>query len=139
MENTIIYSFLIVIGLIILFILLRRYSISRRFHKIQDYKSFNKFLEPYGFAYDPYKDLFYSNLDAWQRDKGYCRLYDEAAAPLSMIMDCEPIYFEYDNKRWLIQFWKGQYGMTTKVEIGVYNTDKPDLNTEYFNGTFYEA
>lgn len=91
-----------------------------------------------GYLYDPEQDIFYSFLDAWQRDMGYCRLYDEAAAPMGMIIDCEPIYFNYDNKRWLIEFWKGQYDMTTGCEIGVYYTDGPDLNIPgVFNGTFY--
>lgn len=92
-----------------------------------------------GYEYDARKDIFYSQLNAWQRDMGYCRLYDEAAAPMSMIIDCEPIYFQYDNKRWMIEFWKGQYGMTTGCEIGVYYTKEPDINNEFFNGTFYEC
>lgn len=139
MEKAIIISIFVIIGLLALFLLWRKYSTIRKFKNINDYKSFNKLLKPYGFSYDEYKDLFYSNLDAWQRDKGYCRLYDEAAAPMSMIIDSEPIYFEYHGRRWLIQFWKGQYGMTTGVEIGVYNTSRPDINSEYFKGTFYEA
>ena len=73
-----------------------------------------------GYGYDKWQDIFYSKLNGWQRDMGYCRLYDEVAAPMSMIIDCEPIYFEYDNKKWLIEFWKGQYGMTTGCEVGVY-------------------
>jgi hypothetical protein len=79
-------------------------------------------------------------MDAWQRKYGYCRLYDEAAAPLSMIIDCEPIHFTYGNKKWLIELWKGQYGMTTGCEIGVYIADGPDLNIpNVFDGTFYRS
>jgi hypothetical protein len=93
-----------------------------------------------GYNYDPYQDIFYTKIDAWQREMGYSRLYDEAAAPLSMIIDCEPIYFEYDGKRWMIEFWKGQYGMNTGCEVGVYTTDGPDLNIPgVFNGTFYNC
>ncbi|HZJ78722.1 MAG TPA: DUF4474 domain-containing protein [Clostridia bacterium] len=84
----------------------------------------NKRLEPTGFAYIEEQDIFCSVKNPWQRKYGYCRLYDEAAAPLSMIIDSEPIYFEYDNKYWLIEFWKGQYGITTGAEIGVYNIEK---------------
>ena len=73
-----------------------------------------------GYAYDSNQDIFYSTLDPWQRNLGYCRLYDEAGLPLSMVMDCEPIYFEYQGEKWLIEFWKGQYGMVTGGEIGVY-------------------
>lgn len=92
-----------------------------------------------GYSYDYMQDIFYSDINAWQREMGYTRLYDEAAAPMSMIIDCEPIYFEYDNRSWLIEFWKGQYGMTTGCEIGVYETSGPNINTEYFKGTFYNC
>jgi hypothetical protein len=78
-------------------------------------------------------------MDAWQKPFGYCWLYDEAAAPLSMIIDCEPIRFEFEKKHWLIEFWKGQYGMTTGCEVGIYYTDGPDLNIPgIFSGTFYQ-
>ncbi len=67
-------------------------------------------------------------------------MYDEAAAPLGMIVDCEPIHFEYKGKRWLIQFWKGQYDLPTGAEVGVYATDKPDINIPgLFKGTFYNS
>lgn len=100
----------------------------------------NKDLEPFGFKYEPYQDIFYSLMYSWQRDLGYCRLYDEATAPLSMIIDCEPIRFEYADKKWMIEFWKGQYGMTTGGEVGIYFTTGPDLNIPgVFNGTFYNC
>lgn len=93
-----------------------------------------------GYLYDEKQDIFYTKLDAWQRDMGYCRLYDEACAPLNLIIDSEPIYFEYNNKRWLIQFWKGQYGMALGCEIGIYNTEGPDIDIPgLFNGTFFHA
>ncbi len=84
----------------------------------------NELLMPAGFAYDSRLDIFYSRMDSWQRKFGYGRIYDEAAAPLNMIIDCEPIYFEYENKKWLIEFWKGQYGITTGGEVGVYYLPK---------------
>ena len=97
----------------------------------------NRDLEPFGFAYDLYQDSFYSLMNPWQRKFGYCRLYDEACAPLSMIIDCEPIRFKYKGRKFLIEFWKGQYGMTTGGEVGIYYTDGPDLNIPgVFNGTF---
>lgn len=97
-------------------------------------------IEAAGYSYDPKHDIFYSTMDAWQRDMGYCSLYDESAAPLGMIIDCEPIYFYYDNRRWLIEFWKGQYDLTTGCEIGVYSTDKPNLNIPgVFEGPFYQC
>ena len=73
-----------------------------------------------GFAYDREQGIFYSELYAWQRAFGYCEAYDEAAPFINCIVDCEPIRFQYKGKSWLIEFWKGQYGITTGAEIGVY-------------------
>lgn len=103
-------------------------------------QQFNNMLKNVGYAYDAKQDIFYSNMDAWQRQVGYCRLYDEAAAPMGMIIDCEPIYFEYGGKRWMIEFWKGQYDMAAGCEVGVYNTDRPDITLPgYFSFTFYDC
>ncbi len=108
--------------------------------KKKDDTPLNESLEVLGYAYDPSQDIFYSILYPWQRKFGYCRLYDEAAAPMGIIMDCEPIYFEYGGREWMIEFWKGQYGLTTGCEIGVYTANGPDLNIPgVFNGTFYDC
>lgn len=99
-----------------------------------------KTIETAGYSYDSNQDIFYSSMDAWQRTMGYCRLYDEACAPLGMIIDCEPVYFEYDQKKWLIEFWKGQYALTTGCEIGVYTATGPSIYINgVFNGTFYNC
>ena len=103
-------------------------------------QTFEELLDITGYSYDEKQDIFYSNMNAWQRKFGYCRLYDEAAAPWGMIIDCEPIYFEYENKNWLIEFWKGQYDMTTGCEIGVYTSKEKSLVVpSVFDGTFYEC
>lgn len=102
--------------------------------------SFNKTIKAAGYAYDEKQDIFYSILDPWQRKVGYCRLYDEACAPLAMIVDCEPIYFKYDNRRWMIELWKGQYGMTCGCEVGVYVTDDIDIEIPgIYKGAFYNC
>ena len=75
-----------------------------------------------GFTYEQQQDIFVSKQDTWQRQFGYCELYDELAVDLSMVIQCEPVRFEYDGKEWLIEFWKGQYGITAGAEIGVYVT-----------------
>jgi hypothetical protein len=76
-----------------------------------------------GFRYDPGQDIIYSKIDAWQRQAGFCWGYDMASAPLHMIIDCETFYFWYDSKPWLIELWKGQYGLETGAEIGVYRDE----------------
>ena len=98
----------------------------------------NEMLKPAGFAYDPKSDIFYSTMDCWQREMGYCKLFDEGSPFFNMVMDCEPVTFSYGGKRWLIELWKGQYGITTGAEIGIYNTSRDDIHTDKFTGTYYE-
>ncbi len=83
-------------------------------------ENFEDIYNELGFAYDNSQDIFYSEIDAWQREFGYSRLYDEAAITMGMVIDCEPIKFEYNSKQWLAELWKGQYGMTTGAEVGIY-------------------
>ncbi|EHI96882.1 hypothetical protein CDLVIII_0143 [Clostridium sp. DL-VIII] len=100
----------------------------------------DKGIEMAGYEYDAEQDIFVCNMNPWQRNMGYSRLYDEAMAPFGMIVDCEPIYFEYNNKIWLIELWKGQYDLNTGCEIGVYTVDKPLLNIpEVYKYMFYNC
>ncbi len=80
----------------------------------------NQALEPFGFAYDLRRDIVYSLKNAWQRQFGYGKLSDEMAPVMNMIIHSEPIYFEYGGRRWMIELWKGQYGITTGAEVGIY-------------------
>lgn len=91
----------------------------------------NQIIKFTGFQYDSEQDMFYSANNAWQKKYGYCRLYDELAIPFGMIVDSEPIYFEHGGKVWLIEFWKGQYDLTTGCEIGIYTAKEP--NTAFYN------
>ena len=74
-----------------------------------------------GFIYDPGQNIIYSRIDALQRQFGYAYGYDVAALGMDAILDCEPIFFDYAGKHWMIELWKGQYGLETGCEIGVYN------------------
>jgi hypothetical protein len=73
-----------------------------------------------GFMYDDRQNIIFSRMDALQRRLGYAYGYDELAPMANMIIDCEPIFFDYGGKSWMIEFWKGQYGLMTGCEIGVY-------------------
>jgi UDP-2,3-diacylglucosamine pyrophosphatase LpxH len=74
-----------------------------------------------GFLYDPEQDMIYSKMYPLQRYFGYAYGYDAAALAMNAIIDCEPIFFDYAGKTWMIELWKGQYGLETGCEIGVYN------------------
>ncbi|WP_298901584.1 DUF4474 domain-containing protein [uncultured Psychroserpens sp.] len=84
-----------------------------------------------GFRYDPKQDILYSRMYAIQRQLGYAYGYDAAAFMISANIDCEPIFFEYDNKVWMIELWKGQYGLETGCEIGIYNRNPNDHSGIY--------
>ncbi len=109
--------------LIYLFVKIILYFISSRYGKFS-YDGFSAA----GFNYNSKTDEFLSDENAWQKKFGYCHLYDVAAPFFRIIIDTEPIKFYYNNKNWLITFWKGQYGIVTGAEVGIYNTNEKKVN-----------
>lgn len=93
-------------------------------------------IAPFGYCYNEQWDIISSRIDAWQRTMGYTALFDRAAASLNMVFNDLPVYFTYQGRTWLIEFWKGQYGINTGGEIGIYYADEvlPDdaLRTAHF-------
>ncbi len=87
-------------------------------------RDLNRAIGVFGFQYDICQDIFYSKKDAWQREMGYGKIYDEHAISMGMVFDCEPLYFSCNGKSYLIELWKGQYGMSTGAEIGFYVSDE---------------
>lgn len=83
----------------------------------------NDLAEPFGFSYDSDWGIITSRLDAPQKSFGYQNLYDQTAVHFHMVFDCEPIYFDYQGRTWMIEFWKGQYGINIGGEIGIYCAD----------------
>ena len=79
-----------------------------------------------GYSYDSEGDYFYTDdKDCWQYGYGYNEVYDQAAGFSVMFIDKLRIRFDYDNKAYMIQLWKGQYGWVfVGAEIGVYTTDQ---------------
>lgn len=83
----------------------------------------NDLIEPFGFCYLPDQDMITSTLHPWQKKLGYRSLYDQSTPRFNMVFDCEPIYFDYGNHTWLIEFWKGQYGINLGGEVGIYKAE----------------
>ncbi|MDR3244727.1 MAG: DUF4474 domain-containing protein, partial [Elusimicrobiota bacterium] len=95
-----------------------------------------------GFYYDPKQDIIYSTLNNLQRSLGYCSLYDKNAYLMSSIIECEPIYFSYNGFEWMIELWKGQYGLETGCEVGLYKRpqDQPiSLIEQLVTGKIYSC
>ena len=78
-----------------------------------------------GYLYDPNEQCFYTADDTWQRNFGYSEIYDNSASLVVIIIETCRIKFEYDNRDWMFQLWKGQYGWVLYgAEIGIYNKEK---------------
>lgn len=85
-----------------------------------------------GFRYDKNQQIFYSEDQSWQRNFGFTPLYDAAAAFTGMYYDTMRLKFNYVDKDWMIQIWKGRYGITTGAEMGIYYKD-PDQEENFYN------
>ena len=75
-----------------------------------------------GYLYDPVEDCFCTAEDPWQRNFGFNKVYDIASQAVMIQYDTDPIQFTcHEGEEWMIQPWKGQYGMVMYGgEIGVY-------------------
>lgn len=85
------------------------------------------------YKYDPDGGYFYTDdKNCWQQNFGFNEGYD-SMAPLGMMnYDTVRVKFEYDNKEWLIQMWKGQYGYAfVGGEVGVYTRKVGASGTHY--------
>ncbi|MBQ4572933.1 MAG: DUF4474 domain-containing protein [Clostridia bacterium] len=93
---------------------------------LQDYATTtNEILGLFGYKYDPVQNIYYTSVDAWQRNFGFAGIYDNAAAYATMLYKTLKIDFEYDGLDWRLQWWKGQYGVLEGAELGIY-TKKPE-------------
>ncbi len=78
-----------------------------------------------GYLYDPEEKCFYTSSDPWQRKAGFNSLYDEGSPFVFINYDTKRLRFEYDDRDWMIQIWKGQYGLVFYgAELGVYTKPK---------------
>lgn len=83
------------------------------------------------------KSYIYNNdkEDCFQANFGYNPLYDLGANLIDFSIETTRIDFNYDNKQYRIQFWKGQYISgeigTVGGEIGVYTRPKGSIGEHY--------
>ncbi len=82
-----------------------------------------KILLAAGFEYDEAQGIYYSQMNPLQRKFGFNFVYDMAAPLAGMHYSTKRIEFEYGGKEWMVQIWKGQYGITAGAEIGLYSRD----------------
>lgn len=105
-------------------------------HFIKDYLAKQQVL---GYQYSYIDDYYYTNdKDCWQVDYGFGPIYDLVAPYILLEYDYVRVFFTYEEKDWMVQLWKGQYGLLFYgSEIGVYN--KPHTGEEDNIATFYNC
>lgn len=88
-------------------------------------KNFLESRQVLSYQYSYIDDYYYTNdKDAWQYNFGFGKVYDVFAPYLLLEYDYVRIFFTYENKDWMLQMWKGQYGMIFYGgEIGIYNRE----------------
>ncbi len=80
------------------------------------------------YQYSYVDDYYYTNdKEAWQYNFGFGKIYDIASPYILLEYDYIRVFFTYAGKDWMLQMWKGQYGMVFYGgEIGIYNRPHTD-------------
>lgn len=80
------------------------------------------------YQYSYIDDFYYTNdKDAWQYNFGFGKIYDFASPYILLEYDYIRVFFTYEDKDWMLQMWKGQYGLVFYGgEIGIYNRPHSD-------------
>ncbi|MDR1465927.1 MAG: DUF4474 domain-containing protein [Oscillospiraceae bacterium] len=67
--------------------------------------------------------FYYTEKDPWQRIFGFNSVFDMFSFLANAFYDTMRVKFEYGGKEWMVQFWKGSYGVCMFVggEIGIYS------------------
>ena len=77
--------------------------------------------------------VVYATVGSWQRAFGFMLLYDILANSSPLFnYQTRRLKFDYNNKEWMIQIWKGNYALLTNgAEVGVYNRAPGSVGTYY--------
>ena len=121
------FLILLILALIgILFFKNRKKSVCKKVYSMETREkigTINELINPFGYYYNCNQDIFSTTINAWQREFGYSEFYNRNAHRLNIVFDSEAVYFDYNEKTWLIEFWKGQYGINSGCEVGIYYSD----------------
>lgn len=90
------------------------------------------------YQYSYIDDYYYTNdKDAWQYNFGFGKIYDFVSPYILLEYDYIRVFFTYENKDWMLQMWKGQYGLVFYGgEVGIYNKEHSDKGIDewtFFN------
>ena len=85
------------------------------------------------YKFNPDGNFYYTDdKECWQKNFGFNEVYDKFAPVTMMYYDTVRTTFEYGGKEWMIQTWKGQYGvMFVGGEVGVYTRPTGSIGSHY--------
>ncbi|MBQ8782697.1 MAG: DUF4474 domain-containing protein [Clostridia bacterium] len=85
-----------------------------------------------GFVLDTDDYVISTAVNSWQRGFGFTMAYD-IFCYVTKLFDYVTVRvkFEYDNREWMIQLWKGKYLVAPGAEIGIYNRETGSTGTFY--------
>lgn len=91
-------------------------------------KNFLEKNQLFSYQYSYVDDYYYTNdKDCWQDNFGYARIYDLVAPYIVLEYDYLRVFFTYEDRDFMIQLWKGQYGYVFYgSEIGIYTKKVSD-------------
>lgn len=88
----------------------------------------------FGFKYNTKDQVFITAEDAWQRNFGFEETYDNFAGAGAISYDTIRVKFNYQGNEWMVQFWKGQYGLVLiGAEVGLYNRKENATASSYYD------
>ncbi len=96
------------------------------------YGSHQKGILSLGYECSVYELIVYATVNSWMRNFGFDLLYDIFCYTTPFFNYITRRFkFNYDEKEWLIQVWKGNYLITNGAEVGIYNREKGAKGTYY--------
>lgn len=85
-----------------------------------------------GYNYSIYESLVFSPVHVWMREYGFNLFYDIFSYTTPFFFyNTRRIKFDYGDKEWMIQVWKGNYLVSNGAEVGIYNRDKIKFGSHY--------
>lgn len=85
-----------------------------------------------GFDFNAKDYVVTAPIYCWMRDFGFCIEYDWLCYLLPVYRyETRRFRFEYGEKEWMVQMWKGNYLITNGGEVGIYYRDKNKFGSYY--------
>jgi len=85
-----------------------------------------------GYECSVYDLLIYATVNCWMRSFGFCLFYDIFCYTTPFFNYVTRRFkFDYADKEWMVQVWKGNYVVANGSEVGIYNREKGSFGSYY--------